>query len=243
MSVKSLIDELLPYCPGYNRTGTRGLLALIQKGQDELFDWDGPMMQWVGTDNQGWPTYLKTTAGVYKYDITAANLASGAITTVMNGATYNVRCRKVLKVFVDASQSDYNKIWVGAPYWFSWQNPYSTLISRTMVADVYIDSREALENTPANVTFQEDPGTTSAHYFIKFLWEPPRLTSEQVPLVIPKLFEAAIEEYVMGKIQTRENGAMSARSQNFYNYWVPKFRKDSTTGANLIIRETSPRYC
>jgi hypothetical protein len=243
LSVKTLIDELLPYCPGYNRSGVRGLLKLIQKAQDELFDFDGPMMQWVGTDNQGWPTYLKTVAGTYRYDMLAANMSAGSIIMVMNGVTYNVRCRKVLKIFVDSTKTGYNQVWIGQPYLFSWQNPYSTVSTRINVADIAVNSTQALENTPASVTFQQDPGTQDAMYFVKFLWEPPRLDSEQVPLCIPKIYESALEDYVIGKIQTRQNGKMSERMMTFLNFWVPKFRKEVTTGANLIQHETAPRIC
>jgi hypothetical protein len=243
MSVKSLIDEILPYCPGYNRSGNRGLLKEIQKAQDLLFDYDGAQMKWVGTDNQGWVPYLITTDNVFRYDITGANLSSGTPTRTLNGTSYTMRCRKVLRVFVDATEIDYTKRFVGAPYLKSWSNPYSSATTRMEVSDIPVDSGEALESTTAWVMFKENPGATTTKYFIEFVLEPPRLTSESVPLSVPAIYEDAIEDYVIGKIQERQNGSLSDKSTRFRNFWIPKFRDAINSGAQSYSTQTLPRFC
>lgn len=247
MSVKTLIDELLPYATGYNRTGQNGLIKLIEKAQDRLFDYGSAPMQWVGTDNKGFPTYLKTVAGTYRYDVKAANVSSGAITVVLGGTTYNVRCKRVLRVFIDTSKAiDYSWEYIGAPYLYSYQNPYTMQVDRLQVCDVPVESFPALENTDAYITFINDPGTATDKYFIEFVWEPPRLTSEQVPLVIPPDFEEALECYVRGTLQGRQNGRQSEwlyGPRGFYEYWKPKFEEWINRGTHIVQTKTIPRVC
>ena len=243
MSVKSLIDQILPYTPGYTRTGVRGLLALIQKGQDLMYDYDADSQKWIGTDNKGWPTYLITQSNVFNYDAIAANTVAGAITITLNNTLYNVRIRRVLKVFVDATNVDYQKRWVGKPYVWSWSNPFSNEVTRRDVADIPIRSTLALENTPARFSFIDDPGATNNMFFFEFVWEPPRLTSEQVPLVVPAKWEDAIEDYVFGMIQKRQNGKMNDQLTKFETEWIPLFRSETGLGAQITPTETQVRLC
>lgn len=244
MSVKSLIDEILPYAPGFNRSGTRGLLTMIQRAQDLLFDYDGPYMRYFDMTNQGWPPFLLTTAGTYRYEITGANLSCGALTKTIGGVARTVRARRVMKIFVESTTIDYTRRWLGTPYLSSWVNPYTTSTNRLEVADVAVESEPALENTNAAVYFKEDPGTTTDVYFCEFVWEAPRLTSENIPFVVPLKYEEAIEDYVLGTIEKRQNGRSGERLQKFHEYWVPEFRQDITArGASTQRNQTVARVC
>ncbi len=228
MSTKSVIDRIIPYAPGWSRsTGTRSILRLIEQGQDELFEYDAPYMRYLGTDNEGFPPYLKTQANVFKYEIIPANLSATTLVHTIGGVDRTIRCRRVIKVFVDVSFSaEFGIRWIGRPYVNYFQNPYSNNFDRTMIADVPVDSYPALENTPAYVIFKEDPGTQDERYFVEFVWEPPRLTSENIPLIVPLNYEEALEEYVLGYVQRRSHGRIGESQLDWRNIWVPRFHSE-----------------
>lgn len=230
MSVKTLIDQIAPFAPaGYSRIGANSIAKIIEQGQDELFDFDAPYMQWRGMGaqaNSGMPPYLTTVAGTMKYEITAANLTGiTTITWPLGGTARTVRCRKVLKVFIDSTKADYGRRWFGQPYLFSWQNPYSTEYTKLEVIDYPVNSFPALENDVAWVEFLEDPGASTSTYFVLFVWEPPRIDAETTPLCVPSRYEAALEDYAIGVIQTRASGRVSERLRYFREYWVPQFQQ------------------
>lgn len=246
MSVKSLIDDIVPQIPnGYNRTGaSRSILALIDDAQRELFDYDAPGMRYIDSSNEGMPPYLTTVAGTFRYDITAANLTGvTAITRRLGGTDTVVRARSVIRVFVDASGADYGQRWLGRAQDYSAYNPFTSQISRVGILPVPIESSHALENDPASVTFIEDPGDTTDRYFVDFIWEPARLLSEAVPLSVPKRFELALEDYVIGTIHTRTGGALANRLEHFYGFWVPDFRKTQYVLPNSRLKYTPARIC
>jgi hypothetical protein len=251
MSTKTLIDDVMPQVrEGYSRSGIRSILSLIEKGQDKLFRYDGAQFRYLGTDNDGWVPYLKTVAGTYEYEITAANLANiTALVRTINGIDYPIRARRAIRVFVDATNIDYTKRWIGEPYIFAWQNPYTTAFSRMEVADIPVDSWEATSDSSAKIIFKEDPGTADDKYFIQFCIEPPRLTSEDVPLLIPEYFEEALEDYVIGTIQKRENGGLAERWHLFHTdrpkmpSWITRFHQELSRGAQSDGVTLRPRVC
>lgn len=245
MSTKALVDRIAPYAKGWSRTGTKSILNLIEQGQDELIDFDSDYMIYIGTDNEGFPPYLTTTASTYKYEITIANLTNiTSLVKNIGGTDRTIRCRQVIDVYIDVSSAnDYNKRWMGRPAIHYYPNPYSVETERINVASVPVDSYPALEDTAAYIIFKEDPGTTTTTYFVKFAWEAPRLTSEQIPLAIPKHFEQALRDYVIGETQMLSNGKPNEFQMKFENYWKPRFRTEMSSGAQSNNREVAPVYC
>jgi len=246
MSVTGIIDRVFPYASGFGRTGTRSILQLIERAQDRLYAYDGQFMRFIDpTDNKGFPPYLQTTAGTYKYDITAANLSCSSLVKRIGGTDYAIRCREVKKVFRDVSKSDYGNVqWIGKPYIFYNENPYNVNTDRLQVADIPVEAHPALENTSAYVIFPFDPGTTTDVYFCDFLIEPPRLDSESIPLSVPLDYEEAIEDFVMGRIQRLSNGTPNDFEARFQEYWIPKFRSEvATSGASYRPLSTQVRPC
>lgn len=247
-TLKQIIDRLKPYCGDWERsTGDLSLIDLIQEAQDNLFDYDAPGMRYLGTDNLGWVPYLTTTSDTYEYEITASNLTNiSSLVRTINSTDYPIRARKVIKVFVDATNIDYSKKWVGQPYMYSWQNPYSGDWSRMEVADIPVASWECTEEENARVIFKENPGTSTDKYFVTFSIEPPRLLSENVPLLIPIQFEPAIRAYVLGTIQMLENGKTNEHLEGrrgYYTYWKPRFNERMASADNTVNTKTRPRYC
>lgn len=222
MSVTSILDRCAAQAPnGWNRTGNMSLLSLAQEAQDELLSAGNSSFTWIGTENRGFPPYLSTVAGTYRYEIVVANLVGvTAITKSIGGTDHIVRCLKPLRVFVDAGQSyDLNRRWAGEMAVPGFFNRFTTSTDRIQVIEIPIRKYEALENTNAYIEFLEDPGTHTDRYFIEFQWEAPRLDSELIPLVIPQRFEAAIEDYIMGKVELHENGSYGERMGRFDNGW------------------------
>ena len=251
MSVKALIDRIKPYAKGWSRTGTKGILPLIQEGQDELFNWDSEYMHFVPTTNEGFPPYLQTTDGTYRYSINATNIGTPLVQSI-GGTNRTVRCRRVLKVFVDTSKDyDYQRRWLGDPYFISYRNPYRRTNERMLVADVPVRGSPSLENTEAYVEFPENPGTTTDIYFIDFIWEPPRLTAETIPLVVPLTYERALHDYALGMIEQESNGKEGERLKRFYEgdlmrgreSWVDKFRNEVDIGATIDDWKTQLKEC
>ncbi|MBU1778005.1 MAG: hypothetical protein KJ899_15375 [Gammaproteobacteria bacterium] len=251
MSVTALIDRISPWASGWARTGTRSILRLIQEGQDEAVDYDAPSFIWIGTENKGFPPYLTTVAGTYRYDVSAANLTSvSSITKTLGGSSVTVRARRVTKVFVDPN-TDYDSLrtWVGYPYATGFNNPYRSSNDRVGVAEIPIRSYPALENDVAVIEFLEDPGSTTDRYFCEFYYEPPALSSESIPLVIPARFEIALEDYAIGKIQQFENGSWNERLDRFYNgvsnnpSWIDQIRTYMSQGPQNTNYDTQLIDC
>ena len=241
MSTKALIDRVKPYAKGFSRTGTKGILNLVQRGQDLLFNEESDYMRFIPTDNQGFPAYLQTTDGEYNYNINSTTLAS-TLQKSIGGTNRTIRCKRVLKIFVDTSTNyDFNRRWIGDPYVIGYNNPYRTSNDRIRVADIPCRNEPALENTEALVRFPDNPGTTTDIYFCDFIWEPPRLTAETIPLVVPTLYEEAIEDYVLGTIEKYSNGKTGERLMRFFTgdprtgepSWIEKFQTEMDMGASI----------
>jgi hypothetical protein len=239
-----LLDRVEPFCGnGWTRPQLR---RLAQDALDALWDFDGSLQKFIPNDNEGFPPYLITSSDTVEYEITAANLSCAAISQKIGGTTYNVRALRALKVFTDVTQYkyDYDKRWLGRPYIYYGQNPYSSARTRLAVSDVPIRSYPAMEGQNAKIIFLEPPNTSSTEYFIEFIWEPPRLASDAIKLPIPTRFEQAIEDYVLGFVQGRASGAGSPLLEKFEGYWKPEFQQVySVNGAQPTENETTLRTC
>jgi len=244
MSQKLLIDRIVPFANNWSRTDIQ---RLIGEARDELFEYDGPFNFFIDpSDNQGFPPYLQTVDGTYKYEITATNLSVTSLVKTFNGTDYPIVCRKVQRVYIDVTRNnDYDQSWVGEPAVSYLMNPYTQQTTRLYVAPIAVDSFPALEDgTAAYIVFKNNPGTTTSKFFVEFLWSPPPLTSELIPLCIPKEYEKAIEDYVIGKIKRRSNGKMSEDESRFYNFWIPRFHQMVlTSGVQANDRMVEPRVC
>lgn len=240
---RDLISRIIPHANGWTRVGNRSILKLIEQGQDELLDSLDERRIFISTDNEGFPPYLHTTAGTYRYEITSANL-SATLAVTIGGTSYSVRCKDIKRVFIDTSvEYDYHHRWLGQPYIYSYVNPYTTTDERITVADVKVRSQPALENTTAYIDFMNDPDTTTDRYFCEFTWEAPRLTAETVPLILPTRFYRAMEDYALGRIQEYANGKTNEFMLRFNNYWVPEFREAQRRGATAASEFLPRQVC
>jgi len=244
VSLSSLLDRLGKVCVGHTRSELRGF---VQDGLDELTDCDAPYMRWIGTDNEGFPPYLITVAGTYRYQVIGANLSCGLAGLVksIGGVDYAIRARRVISLFMDVSADDFDfrGRWLGAPYQWVAVNPWTSQTDRLSVANLAVDQTPATEDEPATLTFKEDPGATTDKYFCLFAWEAPRLTSNSIPLPISKSFERALYDYVRGITSEDANADESIWTKRFYNYWKPRFEKEEAVrGAQADHTEVTPRW-
>lgn len=222
MNTRSLIDRIVPWCQGWSRSaGPKNLLKVVQVAVDKLYDYDGDRYVYRGTDNQGFPPYLKTVAGTYRYDITAANLSCGAITKTIAGATHTLAARKINRVFT----ASYN--------------------GREQIEIIPGTSQVGYENadTPPYFEFMSDPGTYDDMYFVEFVTGAPRLLSESIPIPVPAIYETDIETFVIGYCQWRESGRPNDNITYFESKVIPKFRDMMAGGATIENNETQTRYC
>lgn len=258
MSITSnLIDQIVPFVGSWSRsTGVNSILALIQEGQDELFDCDASGLIWKGSDNKGFVPYLTTVSETYKYDIDAAALTSvSAIQKTINGTAYDVRPRMVRRVFVDATSNfDFQSRYLGEPELLTYNNPFRSTSERVVIQEVQVDKYPALENDDASINFLTNPGATTEIFFVEFFWEPMRLTSELIPLCVPPKFYPALKDFVIGKISEMDNGKQNDRLTRFYSgydggqgiSWVPswkdQFRAFYDSGAQEDSVQTVPLF-
>ena len=252
----NLIDRIEPLTGQWSRaTGQLSLLALVQEGQDELFDCSAPGLLWKGTDNKGWPPYLITVDGTYNYDITAANLSNiTSITQTVNGTSYAVRPRKVMKVFVDTGKDFiFDRQFIGEPYIYAFNNPFRASNDRVQVADIPVSSYPATENDATKITFPSSPDDTTDIYFVSFAWEPPRLTSETINIAVPTKFYQALMDYVIGRVSQMDNGKENDRLARFYSgydagaggwvaSWKDQFQEFYSDGAQATSDQTVPLW-
>jgi hypothetical protein len=245
MSTRTLLDKLVARASsGWNRsTGKRNLLAEVQNGRDALINSLGEDRLFRGTDNKGFPPYLKTVAGTYDYDITPENLSSGAIDITIGGTKYSFVADIVRRLFVDVTEGGYDSTitWMSKPFLYADFNPYSLNTERLVISEVAVSSRPSLGSAAPSVTFPVDPGTENTKYFCEFYYKAPPLISESIPLMIPEEFEKALEDYVIGYIQECENGSPSNLFIRFEQYWKPEFKKKFHRTARLNNNRVIPR--
>lgn len=242
-SSSDIIDSVIPFTPGWSRSsGLKNLLKVLEKGLVSLYE--NIHHVYRGNDNNGFPPYLLTTAGVYEYDIKAANLSCGELDYTLNGTSFVFTARRVTKVFTDVTsgRNDYNHTWVGQPYLYA-ISPYATKTERLYVANVTVDSVPGFKGTAPKVIFQEDPGTTTDKYFCEIELGPPSLLSESIELPIPIEFEEALEDFVIGYVQNRESGRESEKFNKFESHWKPKFSNLWGGATNVRPKETLLRTC
>jgi hypothetical protein len=252
MSVQSLLDRLEARVgTGWERsTGNQSLIKIIEIGQDQLVEEVYDKRVWIDPGNDGYPPHLKTVAGTNSYDIIAANL--NGVTSIVkniNGSDIEVVPELATKIFIDVtSSSAYSQM----PYAIEHYdiNPFSSDLTRIRIALIPVRVEPALENTPARVIFPFDPGTSDEKYYCEFLWQPPRLISEYIPLIVPLKFELALEEFVVGYCQEFEHGGLSDYIVTFFSQkrsngesWTDRYKNYMHRGAPHLPSRVNPRVC
>ena len=225
MSISGIIDRVYPKIKdlGYSRrTGERSVLKLIEQAQDELCRDIQTRQIWLDPST-GWPPYLITQSGVVEYEIKGTNLNTGTITRVIGGVSRSVLPREVLRIFMDVTNTGIgsDRRFVGVSAINYPVNPYTNQNTLLTIALLPFVVSPKLEKDNPVVLFKEDPGATTNKYFVEFTWQAPRLTTEDVPLIVATDFEPAIEIHVLG-VALGDAG----RIMDFREHWIPEFQRE-----------------
>jgi len=234
MSTTTLLDKLVLRCPGWSRSsGDVNLLQIVERARDELLVEVQSARMWrrkSGTGICPYP-YLLTTDNTMRYLLSGSVLSSGQPVEEFDGVTYDVTAGRVDGVF-------------------STDQSYLTLdggriidCNGTKFYECRIAHRPAFEGVPAEVIFESTPGTTTEKYIVRFTWEPPELISEEIPLFVPKRFERAIEEFVIGYVREVEHGGVDELMNRFYQVWVPEFVNYMNFGDKTTSSKVARRVC
>lgn len=255
MSLSEILDRVQPWCPGWERaSGRKSLLQLAQQCIDLVFSVDHASLIFRPGNtlgNEGFPPYLITTAGTFKYPITSAYLSCGAnINHVAGSDTVTFIPRKVRRILVDITNIGYNDFpysdLVGGPI----SDPfglYGASPSRSLFRKINITTTVAMtansgQYIPPTVTFVNDPGSETEKYFIEFYVMPQRLTVDTVEIPLPMQFEQMVEDFIRGRVQELESGTQSPIMQKFNDYWIPKFEVDVFSTTTVQSTSTPPNY-
>jgi hypothetical protein len=261
MSLSDILDRLQPWCPGWERTtGRKSLLSIVQQCLDRIYAIDHDSLIFRPgdeNDNRGFPPYLITTAGQYKYAIDGANtLSCGAIfytVPCLSGPSFSSTFipRKVRRVLVDVSNLGYYEDgYYGNNIISPVQSPFgviATTADRHSFAQVKVSTSSAMVSAnsgyvPPTVTFQSDPGSTTEKYFVEFYIMPKRLTGDDDEIPLPIQFEQAIEDGTRGRVQELESGSPSPMLQKFEEFWMPKIHSEIFATETVRRTSTPPNY-
>jgi hypothetical protein len=246
---------MLPWCTGWEKqSGRKSLLTLAQQALDELFEFDDNSTIFRPGNsggNEGFPPFLTTVAGTFKYAIDSTTLSCGSIIHSALSSTVDLIPRKIKQVLVDITNVGYTEDQfygdsIAIPYTDS-VLAYGLPSDRRVFVKVLGDATPAM--TAANgdyirptFSFLKDPGTTTDKYFVEFYFGAPRLTSANSEIPLPLRFESAIEDFIRGRVQEFESGATSPMSTKFYQFWIPEFHAFMMTQSRSRRTSTPPNY-
>jgi hypothetical protein len=165
--------------------------------------------------NNGLPPFLATTAGQYIYNCPA-------------------NCRRTERVFAEVvSTFDRN-----ANVRF-----YPILFQQRAFYDVKVRQTDALEDTPATVTFGFDPGTTTTQFYHLYWVQIEELASEDIELSLPNWTHLHLIMGVLAYIQAEKYGDIS-RFEDWLHRNGNKIRYEMNRGDQGEYDETitQPEY-
>jgi hypothetical protein len=236
MSTRTLASRLAKLVPsGWSIDGSLSILQLIQEAQDELLDFEAEET-WFIDPATGYPPFLRSEAETLRYTVNSDTLSCPLVKSIA-GVEFTLRAKRVSGVYVESR--------MGEGYGLSYDNRFSAPEEKygLVLFKVPVSGSAATETDVAAVQFTKDPGTHTDRYRVLFTWEAPRLTSVNIPLVIPVEYEKAIIDYVLGTVSFYSNGREHERLERFENYWKKRYRDKSSASANQQPNETIPRIC
>jgi hypothetical protein len=253
MGLSSIIDRVLPWCPGWEKqSGRKSLLALAQQALDELFDFDDHCMIYRPGNsggNDGFPPYLPTTAGTFKYSVDSSVV--GSIVHTSLSTTISLIPRKIKQVYIDITNMGYvdDQFYgetINPPYFDSILG-YGLPTNRRQFVKVLGDASPAMTSANGDYirptfSFLKDPGTTTEKYFIEFYIGAPRLTNVTSEIPLSLRFEMALEDFIRGRVQELESGQPSPMLKKFYDFWITEFHTFMSTQARARRTSTPPNY-
>lgn len=231
-----IIDELVPWCPGWHRNaGVKNLLGVVEKAVNAYYS--DVSWKFKEGSNEGRVPYLITTDNVFEYTIAAANLSCGDIEKTIDGVAYSLVPKLVKRVYMDISNS-VNEYQIGLRQggdFFEDNGRY--------YANVVVDTEPGSEGTPPIVRFLSNPDQSTTQYLIDLIVGCPSLSAETIPIPIPNEFREGLIDYCQGYCQKREGGRQSELLALFEEKWKPRFDRFMRCGASSNSTKTKVRVC
>lgn len=215
MSTLSVVDEILLKAPGWQRDGSKSVLAMMNRAQNYLFSKPSVQSIYVDPATGDYP-FLVTVAGQRAYTIPGVTMTIGGVpdTPIRIKQVYEVLAKNQnLLVNQNGFQiNDYGVI----------QN--MRYIDGTAGDEVYYNFTPvaAKELDDAKVIFPFDPGAATTKYQIKALIEPAQLLSDTIPLMVEMDDEMALIEGALGYIEFFDYGR-SDRMDRFEQMYAPRY--------------------
>jgi hypothetical protein len=235
----SLLKE--EYAPSYSRTR---ILYLLDWAQRQMFCTDcAQHLYYNRADDTFFTPILKTTDGVLDYQIDDDALvdSDGNDLAITYYGT-SVTCRKVWRLYFKGGTLDsnwYDQRWYGQEIFPVGINQfYANRFLYTRFFEVPCVTINKTQIGSAALTFTENPGTTTDKFFVDFYMNPPKLTSESIPLVVnADVWEWALIQGVMARIEDVKHGT-NDRMKDFKKE-VAKYKHSQ----NISDAQKTPLKC
>lgn len=233
LTTAELVSEIkLDYAPEWDR---ERLVDFVRRTQLRLCNQDSRLMVFWNRSDDTFPVpYLKTTDGVLNYEIGddgtgSTNLVDSDgndvdLEITLEGTAYPILARRVRSVFV------YRFRWIGPDVSAALGNSWS--YDRSWIYDHSADPKYGgVEFVPddmrgtknAQVTFLENPGTTTDKFHVLFYHTPADVLSDTIPLTVDgDQWHQALIDGAVGIVEDIESGR-STRLERFEKYWMKKF--------------------
>ena len=209
-STSAIVSRIQELAHGWNRTGTRGILPLLDDVNRYMVGHDSETNVPLSSSTGLFP-YLVTTAGTFEYDAPSD-------------------CRKVAKVLVLSSASR------GYDKWSSYER---VTYQGTQFLAVPVRTRPKNRNDDAKIYFRSDPGSTTETYYLKYYKSPTAISSVNVNLDVPDEYHDLVIDGVIARIRQIEYGEQQQyliwRNERVSNeYWQEtNDNADTTSMMNL----------
>jgi hypothetical protein len=199
VSTPTVVDEIKLKAPGWSRTGSRSILAQMNRAQNFLFSKSCLKSIYVDPLTGDYP-YLETQATIMDYEVPDVDVEVDP-----DVGAVPLRIAKVIEVFSEnVNLSDYGLT--------NLDGKFSSIIGNKIRWD--FTPRPALQDKRARILLPFDPGDTTDKFMIQCLIEPLQLTAESIPLMVEQDEEDLIIEGALAFIEYYDYGR-SDRLNNF----------------------------
>jgi hypothetical protein len=181
------IDRIVERVPSYSRESIRDALNEVQ-----TIVYSQDCQQTLRLSSSGLPPFIATTDGVYQYDCPVECRRTAAVIT-MNYPFNRDRTRPVGPRI---------------EYYFKGLGYYQ----------MAVDTRDSLPgaggvDTPGQLFFKDNPGSTTDQYYHLYYIKPTELTDEDQPITLPHETHYLLRQMVVAMLTTEEYGQSAFDSQ------------------------------
>lgn len=218
-TTREMINWMKQQAEGWNRTGERGLLEVLDHAQEILMDQESH--QHIAYRTDGKLPHLTTVDGTYQYTLDQAT----------TGLAFDIH--KVDDVLVPADlviDFDYDIF----PHY---RPPHEPMLFNGIeyLRFYEVATTEALQGSYPTLTFRVNPGDTTKQFYILSYKKAATLTSESVALSVPKKYHhTTLLPVAMLLLEARQNGTFVENLEVIEQRYAKRFRQDMDRGAQGV---------